>query len=119
MAAPPKKPAPKVRMRYDDADMTKPNPNGLFNDQGFMDRVPGKATSYTAAPAVVGPDAEAAARKAAQAKLVAQGNADRARLAARVPQSGRAARVAPFGATPMPAPPRVGIAVAITRKRKK
>lgn len=116
MAAPPKKPAAKVRMRYDDADMTKPNPNGLFNDQGFQDRFSGQTTKITVAtPANTVPQPTTDREKAAaQARLVAQGNADRARLAAAA-----AAKTAPFGATPLPAPPRVRIAVAMTRKRKK
>lgn len=33
--------------RFDDAEGKKPNPSGLYNRDGFMDRVPGKASSFT------------------------------------------------------------------------
>jgi hypothetical protein len=41
--------------RFDDPDGKKPNPNGLYNRDGFMDRVPGKASSFTKPPAVSKP----------------------------------------------------------------
>lgn len=50
--APPKAPAKAMgRLRYDDADQKKPNPEGLYNDEGFMDRVPGKQNSFPKKPA--------------------------------------------------------------------
>lgn len=82
--AAPKVAAAPARMRYDDADMKKPNPNGLYNDQGFMDRVPGQASKFTsAAPkgnTIPQPSVDKAAA-AKQAALVAAGNAARAAAA--------------------------------------
>ena len=47
MPKPKAAPMPAGRMRYDDPDQKKPNPQGLYNDQGYMDQVPGKAPKVT------------------------------------------------------------------------
>jgi hypothetical protein len=65
------KPAAPAPTRFDDAEGKKPNPNGLYNRDGFMDRVPGKANSFTKQPPPPKPAGQSWMPPADYAKMMA------------------------------------------------